>query len=78
MKEFDKMLAGLEYCYDEEEISLMKLHAIENANIFNSLPEDDPEKQHEVLREILGSVGEKVWIAKRFCFDYGKKHPYRQ
>ena len=72
MKEFDKMLAGLEYCYDDEEISLMKLHAIENANIFNSLAEDDLDRQHEVLSEILGSVGEKVWIAKRFSFDYGK------
>lgn len=68
----EKMLAGLEYCYDDEEISLMKLHAIENANIFNSLAEDDLDRQHEVLTEILGSVGEKVWIAKRFCFDYGK------
>ena len=68
----EKMLAGLEYCYDDEEISLMKLYAIENANKFNSLPEDDLDKQHEVLSEILGSVGEKVWIAKRFCFDNGK------
>lgn len=68
----EKMLAGLEYCYDDEEISLMKLHAIENANIFNSLAEDDLERQHEVLSDILGSVGEKVWIAKRFCFDNGK------
>ena len=66
------MQAGLEYCYDDEEISLMKLYAIENANIFNSLDEDDLEKQHEVLSEILGAVGEKVWIAKRFCFDNGK------
>ena len=72
MNEMDKMLSGLEYCYDDEEISMMKLHAIENANIFNSLAEDDLDKQHEVLSEILGSVGEKVWIAKRFCFDYGK------
>ena len=72
MKEIEKMLAGLEYCYDDEEISLMKLNAIENANIFNSLAEDDLDKQHEVLTEILGSVGEKVWIAKRFCFDNGK------
>lgn len=68
----EKMLAGLEYCYDDEEISLMKLHAIENANIFNSLAEDDLERQHDVLSDILGSVGEKVWIAKRFCFDNGK------
>ena len=72
MNEYEKMLAGLEYCYDDEEISLMKLYAIENANKFNSLPEDDLDKQHEVLSEILGSVGEKVWIAKRFCFDNGK------
>lgn len=72
MKEIDKMKAGLEYCYDDEEISLMKLYAIENANKFNSLPEDDLDMQHDVLSEILGSVGEKVWIAKRFCFDNGK------
>ena len=72
MKEIEKMKAGLEYCYDDEEVSLMKLKAIENANIFNSLAEDDLEKQHEVLTEILGSVGEKVWIAKHFCFDNGK------
>lgn len=72
MNEMEKMFAGLEYCYDDEEISLMKLHAIENANIFNSLAEDDLDRQHEVLSDILGSVGEKVWIAKRFCFDNGK------
>ena len=52
----EKMQTGLEYCYDDEEISLMKLRAIENANIFNSLDEDDLEKQHEVLSEILGAA----------------------
>ena len=52
MKELEKMQAGLEYCYDDEEVSLMKLNAIENANIFNSLAEDDLDKQHEVLSEI--------------------------
>ena len=72
MNEIEKMKAGLEYCYDDEEISLMNLRAIENANIFNSLAEDALEKQNEVLNEILGSIGEKVWIAKRFCFDNGK------
>ena len=56
MKEIEKMQAGLEYCYDDEDISMMKLHAIENANVFNSLAEDDLDKQHEVLSEILGSV----------------------
>lgn len=72
MKEIDKMKAGLEYCYDDEEVSLMKLTAIQNANIFNSLDDSDLDKQHEALCEILGSVGKDVWIAKRFCFDNGK------
>ena len=72
MKEIDKMKAGLEYCYDDEEVSLMKLTAIQNANIFNSLDDSDLDKQQEVLCEILGSVGKDVWIAKRFCFDNGK------
>lgn len=44
MKEIEKMQAGLEYCYDDENISMMKLHAIENANVFNSLAEDDLDK----------------------------------
>ena len=55
MKEIDKLKAGLEYCYDDEEISLMKLRAIENANIFNSLDEDDLEK-----RFLFGNFG-RTW-----------------
>ena len=65
------MKAGLEFYYDDE-LSLVKLRAIQNANIYNSLDESDLDIQHEVLSKILGSVGEHVWIAKRFNFDYGK------
>ena len=72
MREIEKLKAGLEYCYDDEEVSLLKLNAIENSNRFNSIEESDLDKQHEVLCEILGSVGEHVWIGKRFCFDNGK------
>ena len=72
MKEIEKLKAGLEYTYDDEEISLIKLKAIQNANRFNSLDDSDLDKQHEVLCEILGSVGEHVWVGKRFCFDNGK------
>ena len=51
-KEITELKAKVEYCYDDEDISMMKLHAIENANVFNSLAEDDLDKQHEVLSEI--------------------------
>ena len=46
MKEIDKMKAGLEYCYDDEEVSLMKLKAIQNSNLFNSIDDSDLDKQH--------------------------------
>ena len=72
MKEIEKMQAGFgillwRWRYFNDEVD-----AIDNANVFNSLAEDDLDKQHEVLSKILGSVGEKVWIAKRFCFDMAK------
>lgn len=72
MKEMEKLKAGLEYCYDDEEIRLLKLTAIQNSNRFNSIDDSDLDRQDEVLNEILGSIGEHCWIAKRFCFDNGK------
>lgn len=72
MNEIEKMNAGLEYCYDDEEVALLKLKAIEKSSRFNSIEDTDLDKQQEVLHEILGSMGERVWISKRFCFDNGK------
>ncbi|WP_407414666.1 sugar O-acetyltransferase [Methanobrevibacter sp.] len=72
MKEIEKLKAGLEYSYDDEEISLLKLRAIQNSTKFNSIDDADFEKQYEVLCEILGSVGSNVMMCKRFSFDNGK------
>jgi len=72
MNEIDKLKAGLEYCYDDEEVDAIKQNAIKNSALFNSIDDEDRQKQYDVLCEILGSVGEDVWIAKRFSFDNGK------
>ena len=56
MREIEKLKAGLEYCYDDEEVDAVKQDAIKN----------------DFLSEMLGSVGEDVWIAKRFSCDNGK------
>ena len=69
MKEIEKMKAGLEYSYDDKEISLLKLKAIKNSTKFNSIDDSDFEKQYDVLCEILGSVGNNVMMCKRFSFD---------
>lgn len=72
MKEIDKLKAGLEYCYDDEEVDAIKQNAIKNCSIYNSIDDGDRQKQYDFLCEMLGSVGDNVWIAKTFSCDNGK------
>ena len=64
MSELEKMKAGLEYCYDDEEIAALKDNAIMQAERYNNIDPMDKQKQYDALKEILGSVGENVWIGK--------------
>ena len=72
MTEAEKMRAGLEYCYDDEEVDALKERAIIWCQKFNALDPLDFESQRAVLKENLGGMGEKVWIAKTFNCDNGK------
>lgn len=72
MKEIEKLKAGLEYCYDDEEVDAIKQNAIKNCRIYNSIDDGDRQKQYDFLCEMLGCVGENVWIAKTFSCDNGK------
>lgn len=72
MKEIDKLKAGLEYCYDDAEVDAVKQNAIKKCSIYNSIDSDDKKRQYEFLCEMLGSVGENVWIGKTFSCDNGK------
>ena len=72
MTELEKLNAGLEYCYDDEEVDALKERAILWCQKYNALDPLDFEAQAAVLRENLGSMGEKVWIAKTFNCDNGK------
>ena len=72
MKEIDKLKAGLEYCFTDKDVENMKVNAVKNCQIYNSLDDTDLEAQYELLCKMLGSVGENVWIGKRFNCDNGK------
>lgn len=72
MKEIEKLKAGLEYHYDDEEVDAIKQNAIKNCRIYNEIDDADRQKQYDFLSEMLGSVGENVWIAKTFSCDNGK------
>ena len=56
MKEIEKMKAGLEYCYDDEEVTALKLKAVQNCKIYNSIDDEDLNAQYAFLKEMLGSL----------------------
>lgn len=73
MTELEKLEAGLEYCYDDPEVEARKANAIIQCRKYNEINDLDYEAQYAQLKMMLGSVGEKVWIAKTFNCDNGKK-----
>ena len=73
MTELEKLETGLEYCYDDFEVAARKENAIIKCKEYNAIDDTDYEAQYNKLKEMLGSVGEKVWIAKTFNCDNGKK-----
>ncbi len=72
MTELEKLEAGLEYCYDDPEVEARKEKAILQCKKYNAIDDTDYAAQDIQLKEMLGAVGEKVWIAKTFNCDNGK------
>lgn len=73
MTELEKLEAGLEYCYDDAEIEARKENAIIQCKKYNAIADTDYDAQYAQLKAMLGGVGEKVWIAKTFNCDNGRK-----
>ncbi|MBQ9439196.1 MAG: sugar O-acetyltransferase [Paludibacteraceae bacterium] len=72
MTELEKLRAGLEYCYDDPEVEALKERAIVRCKEYNAIDDTDYSAQYDYLKFMLGSCGEKVWIAKTFNCDNGK------
>ena len=72
MTELEKCNAGLEYTYANPEMIARKTRAIVQCETFNAIDGTDYEAQYRHLKQMLGAVGERVWIAKTFNCDCGK------
>ena len=72
MTEMEKMKAGLEYSYADEELIARKGRAIKWCEEYNAIDGMDYQKQYDFLKQMLGGAGERVWIAKTFNCDCGK------
>ncbi|SFR52175.1 maltose O-acetyltransferase [Robiginitalea myxolifaciens] len=72
MTEKQKMLNGELYDSRDPEILKMYHKARRLGAEYNSLDSENFERRQQILQELLGSVGEKVWIEAPFLCDYGE------
>lgn len=72
MTNLEKCNAGVAYSFADDELIARKTRAIVECERFNAIDGTDYEAQYEQLKSMLGSVGERVWIAKTFNCDCGK------
>lgn len=72
MTEEEKIKAGILFSPSDPELKAIKL-STHNLNIeYNSTYEDETEKRNNILTNILGEMGEGVFIQGPIFFHYGK------
>ena len=72
MTEFEKSLAGLEYCYVDPELNAHKMRAAVLCQELNAADVRDAAGRDALIRELLGSVGARPRILPGFYCDNGK------
>lgn len=71
MTETEKMLSGRLYLAQDQELVQAKQKALRLTRLYNQTPEDEPAKRMVYLKELLGAIGENIWIEPPFRCDYG-------
>ncbi|GAB7036882.1 sugar O-acetyltransferase [Catenuloplanes niger JCM 9533] len=67
----ERMLAGDPYIADDPELARLMLRAAELQQAYNAAPAGDAAGRTRLLAELLGEVGEEVWIRPPLYVDYG-------
>ena len=65
------MVAGEPYLASDPELVEGRFRARRLTGVYNTIPSDELERRQELLAELLGGVGERVWIEAPFFCDYG-------
>lgn len=71
MTELEKLEAGLEYSFWDEEVNARKLRAIKVCKKLNTIDSGDEEVLQKTICELFGSCGKNSFIAPVFNCDYG-------
>ena len=71
LSEKEKMLSGIMYSPVDKELLSDKMRAKKLCFRYNSMPPENYTEMKQVLRSLLGKIGQKVWIEQNFKCDYG-------
>ncbi len=72
MREEEKIMQGILFCPGDPELKAIKLRT-HNLNMdFNKCYEDEAEKRNQIMREIVGEMGEGGFMQGPIYFHYGK------
>ena len=72
MTELEKMLAGEHYDWRDPELSSIQNRGKKLMTAYNRLEFGEWEAGLDILRDLLGSVGENIVVNAPFFIDYGK------
>lgn len=72
MSELEKLKAGMDYCFDDEEIIAIKDNASMECDKLNSINTLNKKERFEQLKRMFGKVGENATVEKNFNCDNGK------
>lgn len=68
-----RMVAGQSYYSTDPELSAMRAATKRVLHEYNNTHPDEEDRRQELLRGLLGSVGEFLWIEPPFRCDYGQQ-----
>ena len=72
MTELEKLDAGLEYSFWDEEVDARKLHAVQGCQKLNAISVLDIEARERAIRDLFGTVGADPAVLPVFNCDNGK------
>ena len=71
MREVEKLDAGLEYSFYDDEVNARKVNAARLCAELNAIPQSDEDAIEKKLKELFGKSGVSLWCGPNFQCDCG-------
>ncbi len=71
MTEKEKMLKGMEYNAEQEDLAKERIAVKDLCHEYNNLKPSNIQKRQEIIKKIIGKIHGSFWIEQPFICDYG-------